>query len=1017
MKWIKACIQNKLIVYIFAFLICLIGIFSIALIKIAPFPSIQFGGMKISLNYPGANAQTVDRQVTAKIVSGLQSINNVQNIVANSQAGSAEIDLALNNSNQEETLQTEMQVIQAISASNLPSAVSEPQVQLNQGQSDLLTMALISNFTPIFTLQTIAKSMLVPMLSSMPEVKVSMDSFDPVVKVMLNPEAIAAYNLNPADLTQALNEIYQSNPLGEMDVANEEYVLNLSDNLQTLDALNNVIIGYQHTSEASNTELFGAPIYLKNVANISFEPRNVVPDNIFEVNGKQAVFINMLTYSTANPFSVSSNTNKYLNNFEKDLPAGIKILKLFDISSLMHASIMEVINTIIISSILVLLIAFIFLGKLRATLIPVITIPVCLLGAITFVYVLGFTINILTLLALVIAVGLVVDDAVVVVENITRYIEQGMNKFDAVVKGSSDIALTIIGITLTLIFVYLPIFFSSNNVADLFKPFALTLAAAIFISGIIALTLTPVMAVSFLSDEPLNEYQIKFDNALKNLIEKYQIYLEKVLSAKSKSLKIIIVLIVIGGVLALHLPKRVFPDDPNRLITIKMMGTYQDSVNSLKEKLGAFSPFYHDKKLENYMLNISRDPSSGQLQAVLNLIVKSEYLKSSYSIADSINKFIEKENIENTFVKVDNISNWGGDYDLSFYIYGGSDINAVNNAAKNITAFLKKSGHYSYVANMINQPQKQLVFDINMPKAASLGIYRQTITQLLSTYYGGFTLNNYFNIQGLSVPIVVQAENEDLMDPNSLQKILIQSPITKQYYPITDFVSLSIAAKPLVVTTFDGQPAVQITANLNKNYSIGKAISEVNQLMISHYPLMQYQYTDAAQDYLRSNNQTLLIVIMSLFSVYFLLAILFRNLLDPFIIMLTVPFSVVGGALSLYLISGSINLYSSLGLITLVGLITKHGIMIVQFANDEMKKGLSVKQAIITATALRFRPIVMTTLVMIFGSMPLMFSSNVFYMARENLGITLIGGLLIGTLFSLFIVPLVYVLVKTKRQK
>jgi len=278
--------------------------------------------------------------------------------------------------------------------------------------------------------------------------------------------------------------------------------------------------------------------------------------------------------------------------------------------------------------------------------------------------------------------------------------------------------------------------------------------------------------------------------------------------------------------------------------------------------------------------------------------------------------------------------------------------------------------------------------------------------------YGGYTLNNNFSIQGLSVPVVVGLDKASMQDPNSLEKLQIKSPLQNRYYPLSQFVSLSMVAKPIQISTFQGQPSVMIHANFSKSYSMSNAIQFVNHMMATHAPSLQFQYQDNAREYLMGNHQTLLILCLGLICIYFLLTVVFNNLVDPLIIMLTVPFSVVGGAFTLHMMGGSLNVYSTLALITLIGLITKHGVLIVQFANNELRKGATVRQAILEATHHRFRPIVMTTLAMTLGALPLALSQGVMYVARQDLSIVLIGGLLIGTVFSLIVVPLMYTLIK-----
>jgi multidrug efflux pump len=398
-------------------------------------------------------------------------------------------------------------------------------------------------------------------------------------------------------------------------------------------------------------------------------------------------------------------------------------------------------------------------------------------------------------------------------------------------------------------------------------------------------------------------------------------------------------------------------------------------------------------------------------------VFKKYYLKDIYGFVDKMSQFINKHHLQNTYTMANSYASWSGDYDLSFYLYGGSSAQLLNQAAERMTKALQQSHIFSMVNNTISNYKKQLVFDINSVKAERVGISRKSIMQLLSTYYGGYTLDNNFSINGLSVPIVVKLENKNLKNFNSLEKITIISPETGKSYPISAFVKFRLVAKPTIAATFNNQLAVKVNANLAKAHDMDEAIAKIQSLMSQYGGSLQYQYVGNAKDYLDGNSKTIMIVIMGIVCIYVLLSFVFGSLIDPFIILLTVPFSVVGGALSLYLIGGSINIFSTLGLITLIGLITKHGVLIVQFANNELKKGVELKEAILLATHHRFRPIMMTTLAMIFGALPLLISNEVMYVSRANLAIVIMGGLVIGTLFSLFVVPLVYEVVKNIELK
>ncbi len=1010
MKWVELCLRNRLLIYIASIFLCVLGVVCMIRMPLAPFPSMQFSDIMISVSYPGANAQTVDRQVTSKIIPGLQTINNIQLMTALSQAGSSNIDLSLNSNDPDDLLQTQLQVIQAIASSNLPSVVPQPQVTVQKGWSTLVDYVLFSNKTSLFDLENLLQGVIVPGLNGMPQVSIQNSSADPVVKINLNPMKMAEYHLNASEISQLINATYQSNPLGSLDVQNQPYILNLQNNLTTIPELGNMVVGYRfNNSQDIKTPLLGSPVYLKDIATIDFEPRDKIQNNYSSVNGQHSANVQLYTLEDANPFQVSQKAAAFFAHL--NLPKDIHVIKDFDMSKIIGESIGEVIFTILISSALVILIGLIFLGRFKSVLMPIVTIPICLSGAFVLLYLAGYTINFISLLAMVIAVGLVVDDAIVVVENITRYLEHGMTKREAVVQGTRDIAMTIIGITSTLLMVYLPVLFSSNPVADMFKPFTLTLMGAVFISGVLALTLTPLMSQSLLSDAPLNRYQLNFDARLERVIQGYHRGLSCILRFKKTALVAIIALILICAYVALQLPKTVFPNDPDGTVIIVAPGTPQDTVDTLRQKMALFKPFEHDKRVQLYGLTIQADPNTKMLTAKIHLDLYAGDLKQVYPLVNEINTFIQSRHLSDVYAKAEDFSTWFSGYDFSFYVYG-NDLSILNYTAAQLTQKMKSSNLFSLATNEIMQPEKQLVFDINESKAASLGIMRQSISQLLSVYYGGSVLNNYFDIAGLSVPIVIQLNAKDLSNPQSFEKLMIQSPITQEYYPLDEFVTLKTTAKPLMVVSFNGQPAVKVDANLAPGHDVGQAIQQINQWMQEDFPTTQYQYVGNALQYQQSNNQALVIAGIGVLCVYFLLVVLFRNLADPLIILLTVPFSVLGGMLSLYLIHGSINLYSALGLITLVGLITKHGILIVRFANTGLKQGLSATEAVLRATHHRFRPIMMTTFAMVFGALPLIFSSNVTYMARKSLGVTLVGGLLIGTFFSLIVVPLVYVLVK-----
>lgn len=966
--------------------------------------------MNIQFNYPGANAQTVQSQVTEKVVNALKSVSNIEQLSANSQTGVSRIYLKLTSMKTDELLKTQIKIIQAISSVHLPSAVPQPVISQAAGRMGLVAYVVSSDKMTPFEINNFIESTLNTKFSSIPGVSTNFISSNPVVKIKLMPEKLAEYHLNASDITSRIDESYQSNPLGALYLNDQAYQLSFEQNINSLYRLENLVVGY------IGQQSIGRPIFLRDIASIQFEPQSIVPTQFSSYNGRTSSTISLYTTTSVNPFTAFSETEQYVTQLKKSLPESTKIFSIFNSAKIMKSSFYEVAVTVGISSLLVLLIALLFLGHLRTTLIPVATIPICLLGTVAFLNLMGFTVTIFTLLAMVVSVGLVVDDAIVVVENITRYIEKGMKKQEAILHGTSEITLTIIAITLTLLAVYLPITFIHGAFITLIKAFAVPLSAAVFISGIISLTLTPIICTFLLSEEKENKCHQQFNTVFHNIIDCYQVALRWILDRSKLSIVTIICLIIIGAYFSFLLPKTFFPNDPAGFATINIVGNPEDTVESLKNKTKQFEKFYDNKYTQYYSVQIQPDPMTNILTAHINIHYKLKYLKRNPMMVDQINAFIKDNHIDNANASMNKFLNWGTGPDIQFYTFS-DNIHEEDQLVTQLTKLMKQSKIFSMVINNIGQPHKELAFDVDSIKAANLGIYKSQISQLLSTYYGGYTLNNNFNIAGLSVPVVISLDNHDLENPESLQKLQILSPKTSQYYPLSDFVSLKMVAKPIAISTFNNQPSVMIIANLAKEYSMSDAIPVINNLISEYVPALHYQYTGNAEDYLQGNAQSTIIVIFGILSVYFLLTILFGSFLDPFIIMLTVPFSIIGGMLSLYLVHGEINVYSTIALITLIGLITKHGVLIVKFANQECEKGSQVINAILTATHHRFRPIIMTTLAMTLGALPLLLSAQYMYVGRENLGAVLIGGLMIGTFFSLFIVPLVYMLLKSTEVK
>ena len=1008
MNWVEWLLHHKLTVILSTIALILVGLFSLFFIALSPFQAIHFNEIIVSVSYPGANAQAVKNQVTDKL-DALKSIPNVISMNATSAMGVSNIRLTLDSNQPNDVLQTQIDIAKVILDSDLPIAVSSPRIEVASTMSPLTKYFITSDQLSPFEVDNYVKANLfAPM--SLPGVIIRSYNDPAVLRIALQPEKLAQYGVNISSLGGRINQAIQQQPLGSLYIDKQPFLLNQGNAIDTLPELKNLLIGY--TSGASASSAPRQPVFLKDIANIQYGSRYPLTRSYSSYNGHPSALMQLQASTDINPFEIYQKTDRILQRLSTSFPADLSVHLVFNMAAMMKDAFNDVVGTMFIAALLVIVIAWVFLGRLRTTLMPVITVPVCLLGTVAVITALGMTLNIFTLLAFVIAIGLVVDDAIVVVENITCYMEQGMRRLDATILGTRKIAQTVIGITATLLVVYLPLTFCEGSFITFLSAFAIPLAVAVFFSGVLALTLTPIMCQYLLPTSPLTRYQLAFNARLQRFIHHYQRVLKRVIQRPLWSLLVTAVLLGVGVFYSMQVPHNFFPNDPSGDITVEVDGGSNDDVSSIKAQLTAITQYDVSKKSSSQIMRIMTDASTGELTGELSLHYQDRYLHQLKSMTDEMNAQLKSKHLDNIFASFTKVNNSGGGDDVSVMLYGGTDVVDVNEKAKIITDLMKESPLFTNANNTINQPAKQLVFDIDGVSAARVGLYETDINQLLSTYFNGYQMTTDFNIDGLTVPVVMQLNDDALMDSDILQRLTITSPLDQTVYPLSSFVQLKMVSKPTIISTYNGYPSVTLNGHLADGVSLSDAIPYINQLLKANASTFSYEYQGNAKIYIEGNTQTILIALLGIAFIYFFLAVLFKSLLDPLIILLTVPFSIVSGILSLYITGDTVNLYSTLALLTLIGLITKHGILIVQFANQSLEKEMSVIEAVMASTHDRFRPIIMTTLAMTLGALPLLLSQNIMYVSRRDIGLVLIVGLLVGTVFSLFIIPLVYTLIK-----
>jgi len=820
------------------------------------------------------------------------------------------------------------------------------------------------------------------------------------MRIWLNAEKLARFSLTPKDVEDALRAQNVEIPSGRIESLQREFSVLAETDVNTVEQFAQLIVRQQE----------GLLIRIGDVARIEIAPEDV--RRIARFNGEPAVALGVIKTSVANPLEVSQEVRAELPRIEKSLPTGMRVRIAYDSSIFIQESINSVQKTILEAVVLVVLVIFFFLRNLRATLIPVITIPVSLVGALIFMQLFGFSINTLTLLAMVLAIGLVVDDAIVVLENIYRHIEEGLPPKEAALKGVKEIGFAVLAMTFTLAAVFAPIAFTEGRTGQLFAEFALTLAAAVIVSGFCALTLSPMMSANLLQAHQGqgNAVYRAIETGLEAVTRGYQRLLTYVL--KGKWLVLLLSLLLIAYMLFLfkQLPSELSPTEDRGVIVSIGIGPegstpayfdkYAQQVEGIFKKVpervstfliigfpdetkfisfNRFQP-WEERTRSTKDIVPTLMPQLGQVAGVMALA----------SLPPSLGQGTSSSPVE--FI----LQTTGSYSDLGKAIGQLMDKLAQNEGIVNPIPDLK-----------LNKPQLSLQLDRD--KAALLGVGISDVGKTLETLLGSRKVTT-FKLDGDQYDVILQLNDDARRTPEQLQQIYVRNT-QGQVLPLSSVLTAKETVSPAELTHFNKLRSAKITASLAEGYTMGQAVAFMQQAMTDiNNPALSYDWGGQSREFLSSGGALAQAFVLAVLFIYLVLAAQFESFRDPFIILFSVPLAMFGAILALKWTGGTLNVYSQIGLITLVGLITKHGILLVEFANQLQEQGKTKLEAIKASTALRLRPILMTTAAMVLGAIPLALATGAGAEVRHPIGWVIVGGMTLGTLFTLFVIPCVYVL-------
>lgn len=1000
MNLVEFCIRRPAFTIVMSLIITVVGIIGYMNLPVRWIPDINFPLVSITTNYPGASASLVESQITSPIETALAGIDGVETISSRSKEGQSNIDLNFKlGRNLNAAVEDVRSALQRVS-SGLPASAKQP----------LISKADTANSVPIMYLafsdehrsdkdvSDYVKQFVTPRMQTVDGVAgvVTYGERISAMHIWLDPMKMASSNVTVDDINRVLTEQNVQVPSGQIRGASRYYSVVTNETLDSASEFNDLIIRHDQTQS----------VRLKDVGNAVVDAAN--SDSAFRAQGHAAVAIGIIPQANANPLDVAKQIKKEFAALQKVLPKGMQGNIVFDQSNYIESSVHHVYQSVFEAIFLVLIVIYLFLASWRAALIPIVTIPICLIGTCALMDWLGFSINTITLMAFVLAIGLVVDDAIVMLENIMRYIEKGMKPLAAAVQGGREIVFPIIAMTLTLAAVYAPIAMTSGILNSIFKQFALTLVFTVIISGFVALTLSPMMCARFLKN---HSSENGLTRRLDKLRDHYRNWLTIILAKKRWVWLGLAVVALVGYATFKLLPTELVPaEDMNQLnvfVAAPRNASYQYTDAYVKQLENIYQKM---PDMESYIADIGSWGPSRSFQ-IINLVPKNKRHQSVVEIANDLTKEVKNFPGVDVYVYPEQSPlAWssGSDGDnVSMEVMSSSGYKELHTVMQEMIAAAKKSPVFQRVDSKLKWDGEQFEIKIDRERAVDMNIPMQNITTSISTLLAGRTVG-HFEYGGNQYDVILQMNQTALANPNIVSQLYVRS-LNDKMVPLSDLVTLKETTSPEMLPHFERMRSDTLHASLAEGYTIADGVNVMQKIAQEILPdYAKYSFTGEAKNFLDSNGAMGITFLLALVFIYLILVAQFESFIDPLIILFTVPFAMIGGLLLLKIAGGSLNIYSDIGLVTLIGLIAKHGILITEFANRQRELGKTIQEAVIDAAVSRLRPILMTTAAMVLGALPLALAMGSGAETRHQIGWVVVGGLLMGTFFSLVVVPVAY---------
>ena len=1005
-------IRRPVFATVLSLLIVLVGVVSFTRLNVREYPKIDNPVVTVETKYTGASSAVVESQVTKVLEDSLSGIEGVDVITSISRQEQSQITVNFVLSRDADSAAADVRDKVSRVRQRLPQGIDEPVIAKVEADAfPVIWLSFSADTLNVLQLTDYANRIAKPMLQTAPgasDVRVYGER-KYAMRIWLDPDRLSAYKLTTQDVEDALRRSNVEVPAGRIESKLREFNVSTSTDLRTPQEFNAVVI----------KSVNGIQVRIGDVARVEQGPQ--AERTATRLNGKEAITLGVIRNATANPLDLSAAVRNMIPKIKENLPPGVEIEVANDNSVFIDRSIKAVYQTILEAAILVALVIFVFLRTLRASIIPLVTIPVCLIGTFALMAMFGFTVNTLTMLALVLAIGLVVDDAIVVLENIYRHIEEGMSPFHAAIKGAKEVGFAVVAMTMTLAAVYAPLAFTPGRTGKLFTEFALALAGSVVVSGFVALTLTPMMCSIMLkhNNNP-SWFDRTMEHQLQRLSDAYGRVLQWTLSrgvvfGREMSRRWLVVgVMLLAGVGTWTLLKTT----KSELAPIEDRGVILTVINGPDGATMDYTTRYTlalEKMAEKYpefdrIFTVVGNPTVAQGNVFYRAKPWEERKKSTLEIARDMTPSVAGLPGVTAFpITPPSLGQPFRERPLNFVILTSDSYQNLAQVVRSFQEEIAKNPGIVSVDTDLRLNKPEISMEVDRERAADMGVPVDQIARAVETMMGGRQVTRYKR-EGDQYDVIVQTAPTGRDTPDDIERVFVRGK-GDAMIPLSALVKIKEVVVPRELNHFSQRRSASISANLAPTYSLGEAIAFMNAT--SQKVLKPGYSTDlngTSREFVKSSGSLAIVFVLALLFIFLVLAAQFESFVDPLVIMLSVPLSMVGALLALQFSGGTLNVFSQIGLITLVGLITKHGILIVEFANQLRHEGVELFEAVTQSATLRLRPILMTTGAMVLGAIPLALASGAGAESRKQIGWVIVGGMSLGTLLTIFVVPTMYTL-------